>query len=204
MSPLDNLQIILNYSHVERQVTDPGSFVEFPFVEGNEDRWATWFFPNANWGLGGAPVDLVYPGGDGPFLPNTDTSVWTGLGWGKGESLDDTPEDVVSWWAHYTFLEDSPFSGLEIGFGGQWESEREYASAFTSAGQKKQNETGTTIKAVTDARLTLNAMAKYSWSRDAYDAFIQLNVDNFLDDQDQYGYIWAPGMSWKVNMGISF
>ncbi|NDV63240.1 TonB-dependent receptor plug domain-containing protein [Puniceicoccales bacterium CK1056] len=204
MSPLENLQIILNYSHVERQVIDPGAFVQTPFVEGNEDRWATWFFPNANWGLGGAPVELVYPGGDGPYLPNTDTSSWTGVGWGKGESLDDTPEDVVSWWAHYTFLEDSLFSGLEIGFGGQWESEREYASAFTSAGQKKQNETGTTIKAVTDARLTLNAMAKYSWVRDSYDAFLQLNVDNFLDDQDQYGYIWAPGISWKINFGVTF
>lgn len=204
LSPLDNFQIIINYSHVEREVTDPGAFVSFDYEPGNEDRWATWFFPNANWGLGGVPTEDVYPGGAGPDLPNTDTSTWTGVGWGKGESLDDTPEDVVSWWAHYTFLEDSILSGFEVGFGGQWESGREYASAFTSAGQKKQNETGTTVKAITDDRLTLNAMLKYSWSRESYDAFVQLNVDNFLDDQDQYGFVWAPGMSWKVNLGMTF
>ncbi|MGC9450414.1 MAG: TonB-dependent siderophore receptor [Oceanipulchritudo sp.] len=205
LSPLDNLQVILNYSHVEREVLDPGQFVEYPYAEGNWDRWAMWYFPNNNWGLAGVPAELVYPGGEGEGMPSKDTSTWTGIGWGKGESLDDTPEDVVSWWIHYTFLEDTRLSGLEIGFGGQWESKREFASAFTTAGQKKQNETGTTIKAFTDDRLTLNAMAKYSWKvRDKYDAFIQVNVDNFLDDKDQYGFFYAPGMSWKINMGVTF
>jgi outer membrane receptor protein involved in Fe transport len=204
-TPMDNLQIILNYSHVEREVINPGNFVKYDYAEDNWDRWATWYFPNINWGLAGVPVEQVYPGGEGPNLPNRDTSTWTGVGWGTGEALDDTPEDVVSWWVHYSFTEDTPLSGLEIGFGGQWESEREYASAFTSAGQKKENETGVTIKALTESRLTLNAMAKYSWRmRDRYDAYLQVNVDNFLDDKDQYGYFYAPGLSWKVNMGVTF
>jgi outer membrane receptor protein involved in Fe transport len=205
MSPLENLQIILNYSNVNREILSPGQFVEFDWQEGNEDRWAPWFFPNAFWGLGGVPTDLVYPGGPSENIPNTDTSVWTGIGWGTGEAMDDTPKHTVSWWAHYTFMEDTPLSGLEIGFGGQWVGKKEYSSAITSAGQKKLNRTATSIKAFTDPQLTLNAMLKYSWRvKDKYDAYLQLNVDNFLDDKDQYGFIWAPGRSWKLNAGITF
>ena len=205
LSPLDNLQIIINYSHVERKIINPGEFVQYDFEGDNWDRWAPWYFPNLQWGLGGVPTAQVYPDGEGGNLPNRDTSTWTGVGWGEGESLDDTPEDTVSWWANYSFTEDSRLAGLEIGFGGQWESKREYASAFTTAGQKKLNRTGNAIKAFTDERLTVNAMIKYSWSiRDKYDAVIQLNVDNLLDDKDQYGFIYAPGMSWKLNFGMTF
>ncbi len=206
-SPTENLQLILNYSHVKREVVSPGNFVKYDYAEGNWDRWAVWYFPNANWGLGGVPTELVYPGGPAPGLPNPDTSTWTGVGWGKGEALDDTPAHVVSWWANYKFPEETRFAGFELGFGGQWESKREYASAFTTAGQRKQNqnEEGVAIKAFTDPRLTLNAMAKYSWrARDRYDAFLQLNVDNLLDDKKQYGFIYAPGISWRLNLGVSF
>lgn len=202
-TPNDSFQIVLTYSHVEREVINPGNFANFDYAEGNWDRWASWYFPNANWGLAGFPVDEVYPGGPEPGLPSRNTADWTGVGWGKGEKLDDTPEDSLSWWATYRFNEDF-MNGLQLGFGGQWESEREYASAFTSAGQRKQNETGSEIKAETDPRLTLNAMIKYTWERDNYDAVVQLNVDNFLDDQDQYGFVYAPGISWKLNVGITF
>lgn len=206
LSPIDEFQIVFNYSTVERTVVSPGNFVSYPYAEGNWDRWASWYFPNANWGLAGAAPNVAYPGG-APGLPSEDTSTWAGVGWGQGESLDDTPKHVVSWWSSWTFREDSPLRGLQLGFGGQWESEREYASALTSAGQQKQNETGTTIKAFTDPRLTLNAMAKYSWTmgkEDEYEAFVQFNVDNFLDDTDQYGLIYAPGLSWRLQSGISF
>jgi len=204
LTPNDNMQLVLTYSNVKREVTSPGNFASFDYAEGNWDRWASWYFPNTNWGLAGVPVEEVYPGGPAPGLPNADTSTWTGVGWGKGEALDDTPEHVVSWWATYRFL-DGSLTGLQFGFGGQWESEREYASAFTSAGQKKQNETGTTVKALTDPRLTLNAMVKYSWIiREHLNANLQLNVDNLLDDTDQYGFVYAPGISWRLNFGISF
>lgn len=204
-SPNDAFQIVLNYSHVEREVTDPGSFVTYPYEEGNWDRWATWYFPNSNWGLGGAQPEEAYPGGNGG-LPNSDTAQWSGIGWGKGESLDDTPAHVVSWWAMYRFKHEL-LDGLQIGFGGIWESQREYASAFTTAGQRKQNETGTAIKAFTDPRLTLNAMIKYTWElgKDGrHKPFLQLNVDNFLNDTDQYGLIYAPGLSWRLQGGFQF
>jgi iron complex outermembrane recepter protein len=202
-TPNDAFQLVFNYSHVKREVTNPGGFVSYPYEAGNWDRWATWYFPNANWGLGGVQPTEVYPGGQGG-LPNSDTASWTGIGWGKGEALDDTPLHVISWWGVYRFQSDR-LLGLQIGGGGIWESKREYASAFTSAGQKKQNETDSTIKAYTDPRITLNAMIKYDRTlRDRYNAYIQLNVDNLLDDTDQYGLVYAPGRSWKLNMGINF
>lgn len=203
LTPTDNMQFVITYSHVKRQVLSPGNFVSYDYAEGNWDRWATWYFPNANWGLAGVDTELVYPNGPAPGLPSQDTADWTGVGWGKGEALDDTPADVLSWWATYRF--DGDFlNGFQVGLGGQWESEREYASAFTTAGQRKQNETGSSIKAYTDPRLTINGMAKYTWSREKYDAFVQLNIDNMLDDTDQYGFFYAPGLSWKINMGITF
>lgn len=202
-SPTESFQAVVNYSHVKRTVTDPGSFVSYPYTDGNWDRWATWYFPNSNWGLGGVPSELAYPGGENG-LPNRDTSTWTGIGWGKGESLDDTPEHVVTWWATYRFKE-TALEGLQFGLGGIWESRREYASAFTSAGQRKQNETGTAIKAYTDPRITINAMAKYEWEWGAgRTAYLQLNIDNLLDDTDQYGLLYAPGLSWRLQTGIKF
>ena len=206
-TPNDNLQIVLNYSHVEREVISPGNFASFDYAAGNWDRWAMWYFPNSNWGLAGVPVDLVYPGGPSEGLPSEDTSDWSGVGWGKGEALDDTPADTVSAWAHYKFDEGASLGGLEIGLGLEWQSGREYASAFTSAGQRKQNqnEEGVSIKAVTDSRYTINGMVKYSWRAfHPSDPFMQLNVDNLLDDQDQYGFVYAPGISLKFNLGMSF
>lgn len=203
LTPTDSFQVVLTYSNIERTVIDPGFFVEYDYAEGNWDRWAPWYYPNIAWGLAGFPEDVIYPGGPAENLPNQDTSTWTGIGWGKGESLDDTPEHVVSWWATYRFTEDF-LNGFQVGLGGQWESEREYFSALTSAGQKKLTDTGEKIQAFTDPRLTINAMAKYTWSREKYDAYVQLNVDNVLDDTDQYGFFYAPGLSWKVNMGVTF
>ena len=203
-TPSEAFQLILTYSHVNKEVTNPGNFVTYDFAEGNWDRWATWYFPNANWGLAGVDTAVAYPGGPADNLPNPDTSAWTGVGWGKGEALDDTPEHVVTWWASYRFQQEA-LKGLQLGLGGVWESKREYASAFTSAGQKKQNETGTTIKAFTDPRLTLNMMVKYSWAiSDSIDAAIQLNVDNLLDDTDQYGLLYAPGRSFQIECSVTF
>lgn len=205
LTPTDSFQVIITYSNVQRTILDPGYFVEYDYADGYWDRWAPWYYPNVAWGLAGLPTSAVFPGGPSDNLPNPDTTTWTGEGWGKGESLDDTPEHVFSWWATYRFEEDF-LKGFQLGFGGQWESKREYFSALTTAGQKKLTDTGEKIQAFTDARLTINAMAKYSWMgrNDAYEAYVQLNVDNVLDDTDQYGFIYATGLSWKLNFGVTF
>lgn len=202
-TPIDNLQVVLNYSHVTRQIDSPGNFAEYPYADDNWDRWAMWYFPNGSWGLSGFQPEEVYPGGENG-LPNRDTSTWTGLGYGTGESLDDTPKHVVSLWSSYSFREGS-LAGLQLGLGGTWESEREYASSFTSSGQIKENSTGVKIQAFTDPRLTINAMAKYSWRMaDRYRTFVQLNIENLLNDEDQYGLLYAPGLHARMTFGIGF
>lgn len=205
LSPIDEFQIILNYSNVKREVTNPGAFVSYPYEPGNWDRWAPWYWPNNQWGLGGQQPEIAYPGGQNG-LPSENTADWSGVGWGKGQSLDDTPEHAFSFWSSWTFSSNSPLDGLQFGLGGSWESSREYASEFTSAGQKKENTTDTSINAKTDSRLTMNGMVKYSWETGENDTewYVQLNVDNFLDDTDQYGFIYAPGISWRFQSGISF
>ncbi|MCD8481637.1 MAG: hypothetical protein LR015_02510 [Verrucomicrobia bacterium] len=48
-------------------------------------------------------------------------------------------------------------------------------------------------------------MAKYTFKIfNERDTYVQLNVDNVLNDRKQYGLIYAPGISWKLQMGISF
>ena len=204
LSPTDNTQFIFNYSNVEREITNPGNFATYDYADGNWDRWAEWYFPNTNWGLSTFTNEEVYPGGTSG-LPNQDTGTWSGIGYGLGESLDDTPEHAITFWGTIRMDEDSAMEGWQFALGGAWESEREYASAFTTAGQKKQNESGKKIQAVTDARLTLNGMIKYStFLNDKNEVFAQLNVDNLLDDKDQYGLLYAPGMSWRLQFGIYF
>lgn len=204
LKPTKNTQLIVNYSNVDRVITNPGNFASYDYAEDNWDRWAMWYFPNAFWGLTGFSNEEVYPGGTGD-LPSRDTGAWTGAGYGLGESLDDTPQHAISFWGTIRMDEDTFLEGWQFGLGGFWESEREYASAFTSAGQKKQNETDTKIQAFTDPRLTLTALAKYTtmW-QDEHEVFVQLNVDNFLNDKSQYGLLYAPGLSWRMQFGIYF
>jgi outer membrane receptor for ferric coprogen and ferric-rhodotorulic acid len=202
-TPNENIQILLNYSHTTRQIDDAGNFSVYPYDPDNWDRWAVWYFPNGSWGLSGVQPEDAYPGGS-TGLPNIDTSSWAGIGYGTGESLDDTPKDAVSTWATYRFTEGIA-KGFQIGLGATWESKREYASAFTTTRQLKLNDSGTKIQAWTDPRYTVNLMLKYSCSiGDKYDFNTQLNIDNLLDDDDQYGLIYAPGLSWRWQMGISF
>jgi iron complex outermembrane receptor protein len=132
-------------------ITNPGKFIRYP---NPENRWAIWYFPDSNWGLTGYPLDEVY--GD-----PSDTSTWTGIGWGAGQSRDDTPKHAVSAWASYSLKEAGRLTGLQFGFGGQWESEREYFSGITVAGQKQTNGKGELTVLKHKARLNLDLMVRY-------------------------------------------
>ncbi len=192
-TPTDNFQFLVSYAHVEREITNPGRFIEYPHPE---NRWAVWYFPDGNWGLTGYSLEEVYTD------PN-DTSTWTGIGWGAGESRDDTPEHAVSGWANYSF-DEGPLAGLSLGLGGQWESEREYFSGITVAGQKQTDGSGKLIVLKHKARLNLDFMARYEFDLSERDAYVQLNINNLLDDKDLYGLIYAPGISGRVEFGYRF
>lgn len=192
-TPTENFQLLATYAHVKRVITNPGKFIKYPHPE---NRWAIWYFPDSNWGLTGYDLEEVY-------TDPSDTSTWTGIGWGAGQSRDDTPKHAVSTWAHYRFT-DGPLKGLSIGLGGQWESEREYFSGVTVAGQKQSNEDGELIILKHKDRLNLDAMIRYEFDWSGREAYVQANAYNILDDTDLYGLIYAPGFSGKLEVGIRF
>ncbi len=194
-TPNDRMQLFMTYSRLERRTVNVGKFPTYPYPE---DRWANWFFPDGSWGLSGFPLNEAY--GD-----PTDTSTWTGAGYlGKG-SDDDTPKHAASFWGTYNFAEDGALGGLVLGLGGQWESEREFISARTDgSGQLQVDANGNPIALYTEPRFSLDAMARYHFRLQEHDAHLQLNVSNVLDDTDQYGLGFAPGMSARLEFGIVF
>lgn len=193
-SPTDSLQFVVTYAHTKRIITNPGKFIKYPHPE---NRWAIWYFPDGNWGLTGYDLDEVYTD------PN-DTSTWTGIGWGAGQSRDDTPKHSVSFWSHYTVKHGDLLNGLEMGLGGQWESEREYFSGITVAGQKQTNGKGQLTILKHKARLNLDLMVRYPFKLKERDAYVQLNVYNLQNDKDLYGLIYAPGRSARLEFGCTF
>lgn len=193
-SPTDNLQVLLTYANTKRVITNPGKFIRYPHPE---NRWAIWYFPDSNWGLTGYDLEEVY--GD-----PSDTSTWTGIGWGAGQSRDDTPKHAVSAWANYRVTSQGRLNGLQIGIGGQWESEREYFSGITVAGQKQTNGKGELTILKHKARLNLDMMVRYPFKLRDRDAYVQVNANNLLDDTDLYGLIYAPGRSLRFEFGYDF
>ncbi len=192
-SPTDNFQLLMTYANTKRVITNPGKFIRYPHPE---NRWAIWYFPDSNWGLTGYDLDEVY-------TDPSDTSTWTGIGWGAGQSRDDTPRHAVSAWMSYRFTHES-VKDLTIGFGGQWESEREYFSGITVAGQKQTNGNGELTILKHDPRLNLDLMVRYPFKIRENEAYVQFNVYNLLDDDDLYGLIYAPGRSMRLEFGFGF
>lgn len=192
-TPNDKVQVVLTYAHTKRVITNPGKFIKYPHPE---NRWAIWYFPDSNWGLTGYSLDEVY-------TDPADTSTWTGIGWGAGQSRDDTPKHSVSGWASYRFTE-GRLNGLTVAVGGQWESEREYFSGITVAGQKQTNGKGELTILKHKSRLNTDMMVRYPFKISDRDAYVQLNVNNIADDKDLYGLIYAPGRNIKLEFGYSF
>ncbi len=194
LTPIDNWQILLNYAYTRREIVRQGVFPKYPYPQ---DRWAIWYFPDGNWGLQGVSLNEAY-------ADPSDTSTWTGgPASTNGESLDDTPMHDLSFWTSYSF-EEGRLEGLKLGFGGSFQSKREYLSGFTVGGNAVTDENGNRIKLFTDPREEFNFMARYDFDIGERPAWLQLNVDNLTNDEDLYGYVYAPGRSWRLQFGTNF
>ena len=194
LSLTDDWQLLLNYAHTKRQVVDAGKFPKYPYPQ---DRWAIWYFPDGNWGLQGVTKEEAYED------PN-DTSTWTGgPSTTNGESLDDTPEHDFSFWTSYKF-EEGVLDGLKVGFGGSYQSEREYLSGFTVSGDAVTDADGNRIKLYTDDKLLFNAMLRYDFDYREHPVYVQLNIDNLTDDKKLYGYVYESGLTWRLQCGFVF
>jgi iron complex outermembrane receptor protein len=192
--PNNNFQLLTTFSRLDRRTVNVGKFPRYPYPE---DRWANWYFPDGSWGLSGFPLNEAY-------RDPTDTSTWTGAGYlGRG-SDDDSPKHAASFWATYSF-DRGAFKGLAFGFGGQWESKREFVSARTDgSGQLQVDENGDPLALYTDPRLNLDAMARYHFQWRERPVRVQININNVLNDRAQYGLGFAPGISARIEMGMTF
>lgn len=193
-SPTENFQVIATYAHTKRIIESAGNFATSP---NPQDRWAVWYFPNTDWGLTGKPLTTAY-------TDPKDTSTWTGIGYGTGERQDDTPEHQVSVWSNYSFTKGA-LKGLSFGAGGYWESPREYMSGIThGGGQRVTDANGNLVVLSTDDRYNVDLMVKYEWKLGQHPTYVQLNVNNVLNDQKLYGLIYSAPTSARLEMGYKF
>jgi iron complex outermembrane recepter protein len=191
-TPNDHLQVLLTYAHVKRVVDSAGSYIKYPYPQ---DKWAIWYFPSSDWGLGGVPVNKLY-------TDPTDTSTFKG--YGTGARMDDTPEHQVSAWANYAFNTGS-LKGFTVGLGGWWESPRQYFSGIThGAGTKVLDKNGNPIVRETKSRLNVDFMMRYEFKLGENPAAVQLNINNLLNDRDLYGYIYAAPMRGSLEWSYRF
>lgn len=193
-TPNNRFQVIATYSRLDRRTVNVGKFPRYPYPE---DRWANWYFPDGSWGLSGFPLNEAY--GD-----PADTSTWKGLGYIGVGSDDDTPQHAATAWATYNF-DSGSLKGLILGLGGQWESKREFVSARTDgSGQLQVDQNGRPIALYTDPRLNVDAMARYEFKWNNRPTRVQLNINNLMNDKDQYGLGFAPGISARLEFGTVF
>lgn len=197
VSPTDNWQIVASYAHTIPKITSGYNYVKAPV----DDEFALWKFPWYSWGtIVGIPASEA-------FEDPTDSSTFKGAGTGVGESLDDTPKHTVSFWTRHTFTRES-LKGWAVAVGGQYMSKRPYVTGYTIDGTtinvRDANGKVTPLKLYTSEQVTFSGMIKYQRKFGKYETRFALNVDNILDDKKLYGYLYAPGRSYKFNVSTEF
>ncbi len=196
ISPTDDWQILFSFEKNNHTILSLGQFPDYPYQD--KDRWATWMFPNGQWGLSGYyDKNIQYTN-----EASTATFSFKGLIYPGAQGMD-----YPKWsWSAFTKLRMTKFGfkGLAIGGGVVRTGPQEYQSGFTHAGDALKDNSGSPIILDTPPRWTVNVFSRYDFKVDQHDAYIQANVDNLLNDQHHYGLLWAPGFSARVTLGVSF
>jgi len=186
-----NLQLVFNYtidSSVQR--LNLGQYPKYPYPQ---DQWAVWYFQNGTGGFGLQGLTLAQ------FYANpadTSTNV-TNLGTFPG---DDTPKNSADFFVHYNFNE--MFPGFSGGIGGTWHSQEEFFSGLTHG--SGQAEGGAAYIAYSPSEFLLTLEAKYEWTRWGHKQYVQVNVDNALNDTKLYGLIYQSPLQAKISYGVGF
>lgn len=188
LTPIDNWQLIFNYSQVEREAVSPfqmastvdrGTGVGF----GTEyDRWVR-EFGRAAFGLeehdddGDGVVDRVTRDGEPVGLGDVDAAgMVSGL---EGTSLYFGSEVSASFWSKYTFT-DGPFDNLRLGFGAIYTGPAA-TSINIGSDQYSSNRFRTPD---TEERWNFNALIGYSFEWREIKWSLNLNISNILDDTE--------------------
>ncbi len=104
-TPIDQLEFILSYAHIERQVVGKG----FRFVDAVDADGKRWSTPYDRW---------VYFLGPDAFDDPSDPTSTNGKGV-NGLNLANVPEDSAAFWGMYSF-DQGKLKGFSIGMGVQW------------------------------------------------------------------------------------
>ncbi|HEY3756680.1 MAG TPA: TonB-dependent receptor plug domain-containing protein [Opitutaceae bacterium] len=191
LTPTKYFQIVFNAtidSTVKR--LDLGAWPQYP---NSVDRWAVWYFQNGGFGLDGEPLNVAYTN-----WQNTSTRTNAGVYPG-----DDSPRYAWSTFMNYKF--DQYIKGLSAGIGGTWHSQEEFFSGVTHGGQNiEQNAAGQPITVWSPSQFLLNGFAKYEWKSWGHGQYVQVNVDNLLNDQKEYGLIYNYPINAKFTYGFAF
>ena len=200
--PTRNLQVVLNYAHVNRKVTtNTYHFVSAPYWP-----FGWWYVKDGYFGTLSYTRTAAEAYGD-----VHDTTTYKAPIPEYAQSMDDTPANSASAWVHYDFADLVPkLKGFAVGFGGYWEDRRQWFTGFSGGGG---NITGVDdgnggrklVQLWTPSRLTLNLLLEYRTKFfDKYNTGFAFNVDNHLDNQHRYGEIYAPGASYKFSVRVNF
>jgi outer membrane receptor protein involved in Fe transport len=198
-TPIDNLQFILSYAYVDREITskyykyakDPYGFY-----------FGMWNYPQYGWGtMNGSSPDSAYADPSDTSTSIVQIPIYA-------QSLDDTPEHQGSLWGKYSFTNDV-VKGLEIGVGLQYFGERQWYSGFNTDGTAitltDPNGKKVPVQYMTEPQQVWNLMIAYQRRlADKYQFRVALNVNNVLDDTDLYGLVFARGRKWSINSSLSF
>ena len=200
----DNLQLIASWAHLVNKNTTaklPYAAVNDPTGNAAYGLWAT---PGGSFGT------YYYTREEAFTDPNDPTTV-NGAPGDYGLGLGGTPKDAVSFWSKYNFRGDSFMKGFGIGIGGLWESKRLYDASVSIDGTVSGTVDPNTLTVKADqlytrSRTTVNLVLDYEMKlfKARYPTRFALNVDNLLDDRKQYGYIYAPGMTWRFTTTVEF
>lgn len=202
-SPTNELQITLNYAHIQRRITSQ----TYQFVKAPYWPFGWWYTKDGYFGT------LSYAKSAAEVYTDvTDTTTYHAQIPDYGQAADDSPENVASVWVRYNLDKVLPFKGLTLGVGGQWEDKRMWFTGFTGGGGNVTQvfPDGTSqppvlVQLWTKPRTTINGFAEYRVKlNDKYNARFALNVDNLMDDQSRYGQIYARGASYKFSAGVDF
>jgi|GEM_PF-373013 len=202
-SVTNDLQATFNFAHAKRQITSPTySFVSAPF-------WpvAWWYVRDGNFGTLSYNKTASQVYGD-----VKDTTTYKAAIPEYQQSADDTPKNTASAWLRYSLDHTiPPLKGVTVGLGGYWEDKRMWFSGFSGGGGNIDRVTvpgmaePVLVQLWTKRRITMNALIEYrTVFKEKYHVRYAINVDNLLDDQHRYGYIYAPGRSAKFTMGVDF
>jgi outer membrane receptor protein involved in Fe transport len=190
-SPTNYLQFVLhgNFDAAVNR-TNLGQWPEYPYPQ---DRWAVWYFQNGGFGLDGQPLSVAYTN-------PANTATRTNAGVFPG---DDTPKYQYDFWMNYKFS--GELRGMSVGLGGEWHSQEEFFSGVTHGGQNiEQNAAGQTIIAYSPSETTVNLELKYEWRKWGHGQYVQLNVNNLLDDRKLYGLVYNTPLTAKISYGFGF